>query len=113
MWCVQLKSSRTAPEGFLARVEEVGRYLSDRLEALSQRHGCGEVRGRGLLLALDLGRAIGPDVVARAFEAGLLVNAPRPDTLRFMPALKVTREEIDRMIEMLDRVLEGMPITGG
>ena len=39
------------------------------------------------LLALDLERGIGPDVVARAFEAGLLINAPRPQSVRFMPAL--------------------------
>jgi acetylornithine/N-succinyldiaminopimelate aminotransferase len=36
---------------------------------------------------------------------GLLVNAPRPDTLRFMPALNVTRDEIDRMLVLLEAVL--------
>jgi acetylornithine/N-succinyldiaminopimelate aminotransferase len=39
------------------------------------------------------------------FEHGLLINAPRPDTLRFMPALTVCEEEIDRMLEILEEIL--------
>jgi acetylornithine/N-succinyldiaminopimelate aminotransferase len=38
-------------------------------------------------------------------DRGLLINAPRPDTLRFMPALNVTREEIDQMLALLEVVL--------
>jgi acetylornithine/N-succinyldiaminopimelate aminotransferase len=98
-----------AKPGFLAQVRRTSEYLWQRLETLSRRHGCGEVRGKGLLLALDLGRSVGPDVVARAFETGLLINAPQPQSLRFMPALTVTAEEIDRMIDMLDWVLAQMP----
>ena len=73
------------------------------------RHGCGEVRGRGLLLALDLKRDIAPQVAAVALARGLLLNAPRPNSLRFMPALTVTDEEIDRMIDILDGVLADLP----
>jgi acetylornithine/N-succinyldiaminopimelate aminotransferase len=94
-----------AKPGFLPRVARTGAYLADRLASLSRKHGCGGVRGRGLLLALDLGRDVGPGVVARAFQRGLLINAPRPDSLRFMPALTVTNEEIDLMIGTLDEVL--------
>jgi acetylornithine/N-succinyldiaminopimelate aminotransferase len=72
---------------------------------LSARHGLGEVRGRGLLLALDLKLPIGPALVAQALELGLLLNSPRPDTLRFMPALNVTREEISQMTDQLDTIL--------
>jgi acetylornithine/N-succinyldiaminopimelate aminotransferase len=90
---------------FLRAVESMGAYLAGELERLSARHGLGSVRGRGLLLALDLGRPIGGDVVTRAREAGLLINSPRPDALRFMPALNVTREEIDQMLGLLEVVL--------
>jgi acetylornithine/N-succinyldiaminopimelate aminotransferase len=100
-----------AKPGFLPRVAETGAYLAARLEALAQRHGCGGVRGRGLLLAFDLGRDIGPEVVAQALRCGLLINAPRADSLRFMPALTVSREEIDHMIGILDEVLEGLAET--
>ncbi len=90
---------------FLESVTRSGAYLTSRLEALSGALGLGPVRGRGLLLALDLGQPIGADLVTLAREAGLLINSPRPDSLRFMPALNVTGEEIDAMIDMLERVL--------
>jgi len=41
------------------------------------------VRGRGLLLALNLQSEIGPQVVGLALQRGLLINAPRTDTLRY------------------------------
>ncbi len=86
---------------FLEAVAATGRYLADRLRALSAELGHGEVRGRGLLLALALRGRDAAKVARAALDRGLLVNAPRPDTLRFMPALTVTREEIDRMIDLL------------
>ena len=91
--------------GFLQHVTQMGIYLGGHLEALARKHGLGGVRGRGLLLALDLQRNIGPAVAAAAFARGVLINSPRPDSLRFMPALNVTREEIDQMIVVLDAVL--------
>jgi acetylornithine/N-succinyldiaminopimelate aminotransferase len=91
--------------GFLARVAQAGEHLADGLGMLSVRHGCGGVRGKGLLRALDLKRDIAPEIAARAMERGLLLNAPRPDSLRFMPALTVSDAEIDRMIDILDGVL--------
>jgi acetylornithine/N-succinyldiaminopimelate aminotransferase len=94
-----------ARPGFLATVTQKGLYLAGGLEALSRRHQCGGVRGKGLLLGLDLAREIGPQVVALAFARGLLINSPRQDVLRFMPALTVTRDEIDQMLEILERVL--------
>jgi len=90
---------------FLKAAAEAGLYLESELQKLSTRHGLGEVRGRGLLLALDLKLPIGTAIVAQAFEAGLLLNSPQPDALRFMPALNVTREEISEMIDGLDQIL--------
>jgi acetylornithine/N-succinyldiaminopimelate aminotransferase len=91
--------------GFLASVTHAGEHLADRLSALSRKHGGGEVRGRGLLRGLNLKSDNAAMVAARALDAGLLVNAPRPDTLRFMPALTVSLGEIDQMAEILDSVL--------
>jgi len=91
--------------GFLERVTQAGERLADGLRVLSRQHGGGEVRGRGLLRALDLKRAIAPEVVDRALAQGLLLNAPRMDSLRFMPALTVTDEEIDKMLDILHCVL--------
>ena len=94
-----------AKPGFLPKVVQAGAYLANRLETLSRKHGGSGVRGKGLLLAIDLGREIGPVVVAEALLRGLLINAPRPDSLRFMPALTVTHDEIDEMISILDATL--------
>ncbi len=94
----------TAP-GFLARVVVAGERLATGLRALSRRHGCGEVRGMGLLLALDLRRDTASAVAERAMERGLLINAPRSDSLRFMPALTVSDGEIDQMLDVLDGVV--------
>jgi acetylornithine/N-succinyldiaminopimelate aminotransferase len=91
--------------GFLVRVEQAGEYLANALRVLAQSHGCGEVRGRGLLLALDLRREISSRIVDLARDRGLLINGPRPDSLRFMPALTVSDAEIDGMIDILDGVL--------
>jgi acetylornithine/N-succinyldiaminopimelate aminotransferase len=91
--------------GFLASVRDVGAYLAERLRGLSASLGHGEVRGRGLLLALALGRGEAPKVVDEARERGLLINAPRTDSLRFMPALTVSRDEVDRMLELLEPCL--------
>jgi acetylornithine/N-succinyldiaminopimelate aminotransferase len=91
---------------FLAQVRENGDYLMAKLRSLSGRLGLGEVRGQGLLVALELGRPIGAKVVDEALKAGLLVNSPRPASLRFMPALNVTRDEIDAMLGILQTVLE-------
>jgi acetylornithine/N-succinyldiaminopimelate aminotransferase len=96
---------QVAAPTFLKSVAENGLYLESELQRLSARHGLGEVRGRGLLLALDLRVPIAPSVVAVALDDGVLLNAPRPDTLRFMPALNVTRQEIDLMIGSLDALL--------
>jgi len=90
---------------FLKSAADTGLLLESELQKLSARHGLGEVRGRGLLLALDLKLPIGASIVAQAFEAGMLLNSPQPDALRFMPALNVTREEIALMIESLDAIL--------
>jgi acetylornithine/N-succinyldiaminopimelate aminotransferase len=96
---------RVANSDFLKSVVDTGLYLESELQRMSARHGLGEVRGRGLLLALDLRHRIAASIVAQGFEHGVLLNAPRPDTLRFMPALNVTRDEIAAMIDALDAVL--------
>jgi len=90
---------------FLKAAADAGLFLEGELQKLSARHGLGNVRGRGLLLALDLKLPIGASVVAQAFQSGLLLNSPQPDALRFMPALNVSRAEISEMIEGLDGIL--------
>ena len=95
--------------GFLDQAAAQGAYLGERLQALAQRRGYEGERGAGLLRALMLGSDIAPAVVsaARALDpTGLLINAPRPNLLRFMPALNVSRDEIDQMLALLETALD-------
>lgn len=101
-------SQLTAP-GFLQSVQEKGAYLREQLLALSSEFGLGGERGEGLLRALVLSKDIGPQLVEEARDMqpqGLLLNSPRPNLLRFMPALNVTTEEIDLMIGNLRTLLK-------
>jgi len=91
--------------GFLPSVISKGAYLVSALSELSKRFALGEVRGRGLLVALDLKQDIATKIVEQAREAGLLLNAPRPNLLRFMPALNVSNDELDMMIAILANLL--------
>ncbi|MBL8405782.1 MAG: acetylornithine transaminase [Dechloromonas sp.] len=95
--------------GFLAEVEARGQYLAKRLLELSAKHGLKGERGSGLLRALILDDERGPEIVQKALALtpfGLLLNAPRPNLLRFMPALNVSEAEIDQMIGLLDSLLQ-------
>jgi acetylornithine/N-succinyldiaminopimelate aminotransferase len=94
--------------GFLQSVKDKGAYLRSELLKLTAKHGLEGERGEGLLRALKLGKDIGPQIVDIARDmnpVGLLLNSPRPNLLRFMPALNVTIAEIDQMIAMLSDVL--------
>jgi len=82
-------------EHFIAR----GRELQAKLPAIIK-----DVRGRGLLMGIELNQEAAP-VVARCREQGLLVNAAGEKTVRFAPALTVTREELDEGLRILERVL--------
>ena len=96
-------------KGFLQTVVATGLYLAHRLRAIARELGDGEVRGRGLLVALEIRGRDAKKVAAAALDHGLLINAPRPDALRFMPALTVTRSEIDEMIARLKASLGSRP----
>ncbi|MGB6242213.1 MAG: acetylornithine transaminase [Castellaniella sp.] len=97
-----------AAPGFMESVNARARHLSDGLAALSAKWGMKGERGVGLLRALVMDRDDGPALVTAARERtpeGLLLNAPRGNLLRFMPALNVTDGEIDTMLAWLDELI--------
>lgn len=101
----------TSP-GFLEQVQATGQYMRAGLQALASKYGHGEVRGAGMLLAVALHPdTIGGEVVEAARAAGLIINAPRPDSLRLMPALNVTQDEIDTALRLLEQALA--PLSPG
>ena len=95
-------------DGFLRATRQIGAQLAEGLVAISKEFNLGEVRGRGALLALDLGNNTGPEIVTLAREQGLLLNAPRPNCLRFMPALNSTPTEVDEGLGMLRQILKDL-----
>lgn len=93
-------------EDFLADVREKGAYFADRLAECVDGKKVLEVRGRGLMLGLLLADDIKPgDVVSAAAKAGLLICTAGKQVLRFVPPLVITKDEIDRVIDILKKVL--------
>ena len=87
-------------------VRKVGQYFTSRLEELKNKYSfITDVRGRGLLLAIEFDREIAADVLNSCLENGLLLNRVQPNALRFMPPLIIGNGEVDEAMNILDKVL--------
>ena len=92
-------------DGFLEEVQEKGHYLKEKLEALKTKHDCiEEVRGKGLMLGVAVNVPV-PEVVKKAMEQGLLLVGAGSNAVRFVPPLTVSKEEIDKAVEIFDHSL--------
>ena len=90
-----------------AKSRQVADYLRKGLEEIKGRHPyVTDVRGKGLLLALGFNEDVSGKVVAACNQEGLLLNAVRPNAIRFMPPLTLSNEEVDQGLERLERALE-------
>jgi acetylornithine/N-succinyldiaminopimelate aminotransferase len=85
--------------------KKVGAYFQAKLEAYKAANPKTvlDVRGMGLLLALQFSDTISAKVVASCNEEGLLLNPVRPDAIRFMPPLIITEADVDEAMEKLGR----------
>lgn len=93
-------------EGILRNCVRVGEYFKARLLDLKSRYGfIKEVRGKGLLLGLDLA-CDGVSIVKACMERGFLINCTQEHILRFIPPLIVQEGEIDALIGCLDSIFE-------
>ncbi|HUI04560.1 MAG TPA: acetylornithine transaminase [Acidimicrobiales bacterium] len=92
-----------------ARAEAAGARLRAGLEALD---GVTAVRGAGLLLGAALRAPRAKEVASAALARGLVVNAPRPDTIRLAPSLLVGDDEIDEALGLLAAALGDAGVTG-
>ncbi len=87
----------------------MGAHLTNRLEDLKSRFDViSEVRGRGLLIALEFHDDIAADVLSNANAAGVLLNMVKPNTLRFMPPLNITADEIDEGVARLEKAIASL-----
>ena len=92
-----------------SNARDVGQYLIDKLQELKQKYqGITDVRGRGLLVAVEFDSDIAQQLVLTCLDGGLLVNKLKPDTLRFMPPLIIGKGEVDEALSILDRAISGI-----
>ena len=86
----------------IENVREVAPYLEKRLEELKDRHGCiVERRGTGLMQGLKFDRPVG-EYISRALEKSLILINAGADIIRFVPPLIITKDDVNRMIDILD-----------
>ena len=92
----------------LEHVQEITPYFEERLDGLVEKYDFfTQRRGKGLMQGLVVeGRPVG-EIVAKALENGLVVISAGSDVLRFVPALIITKEQIDEMVEKLEKTIDG------
>lgn len=87
-------------------VKNMGKYFTDELRKLMDKHKViNEVRGKGLLIAIGLEEEVANQIKDECMDNFLIINAPNTKTLRFMPALNISKDEIDEAVSILNRVL--------
>lgn len=91
--------------GVLKNCVQMGKYFVKGLEALKKRFPfIREIRGKGLLLGLEL-TIEGNKIAEACMQEGLLINCTASKVLRFAPPLTITKREIDRGLAILENVL--------
>jgi len=89
------------------KVKRVGKYFVTKLESLKQEFDfITQVRGRGLLIALEFDNEMADELVMACLKKGLLVNKVKPNALRFMPPLIISEREVDKAVDILRDALE-------
>ncbi|UWG97983.1 aspartate aminotransferase family protein [Dehalobacter sp. DCM] len=95
-------------DGFLANVNTKGDYFQNKLQSLADKYNLQtKVRGLGLMLGLPVGEKA-PAIVSECCANGLLINCVGGKTLRFLPPLTVSIEEIDQAMVILEQAFEKM-----
>jgi 4-aminobutyrate aminotransferase-like enzyme len=90
-------------------VKKVGAHMMNGLKKLQKKYPfIVDVRGRGLLLAIQFNSDMSQDILQRCLKEGLLVNAVKPNAIRIMPPLIITEKEIDKAIGIFDKVFSGI-----
>jgi acetylornithine/N-succinyldiaminopimelate aminotransferase len=95
-------------EGMLENCQKMGDYFISELEAIKKKFSfVKEVRGKGLILGMELKRD-GSPIVKEMLRKKILINCTMGNVLRFLPPLIVTKEEIDWVVKALEEVFKNM-----
>jgi acetylornithine/succinyldiaminopimelate/putrescine aminotransferase len=88
---------------------KVGQYLTTKLKSLKKKFQfITDVRGCGLLVAIEFSSDIAQSALTACLDRGLLVNRVKPNALRFMPPLIIGNEEVDEALGILDKALSSV-----
>jgi acetylornithine aminotransferase/acetylornithine/N-succinyldiaminopimelate aminotransferase len=100
-------------DGLIDRCAQLGDYFKQKLSSLKDRyHFIKGVRGKGLMLGMELDPSVpGKEIVNAALNQGYIINCAGHNTLRFVPPLVITRQEIDGLIDTLDKIFKGIMET--
>ena len=93
----------------LAHIRETGAYFKSRLDEFKSLPVVKEVRGDGLMLAVDL-HIPGKDIVKQMLEQGFIINCTHDTVLRFLPPFIITTKQIDKFVRALKPVLEAQKL---
>lgn len=92
-------------EGLLDKGADMGRYLVDGFKkALAEQAGITDIRGKGMMIGIDLDRPCG-ELVGQALEKGLLINVTAGQTIRLLPPLVLDQAQADQLIEQLSALV--------
>ncbi len=102
-------------ENLLENAAKMGSYWNSKMQAFCEKYAfIDSPRGLGLMQAVNVKHELAPTIVQQALEHGLLLNALGPSTLRVVPPLIVTPQDVDEAAELLDQVLTdvaNMPVA--
>lgn len=86
--------------------KNTGDYFKAELNKLKEKHTLiKDVRGIGLMIGLEIDESVAKEVFGKLFENGFLASLCGGKTLRFVPALIVTKQDIDLLVKVLDKIL--------
>ncbi|MBR0472433.1 MAG: aspartate aminotransferase family protein [Methanosphaera sp.] len=92
-------------ENLVKKSNDNGLYFMEKLESLKDKHDCiVDVRGHGLMVGVELNYQCG-DLVSKAQENGVLINVANGSVIRFVPPLIITRDELDKVVNVIDEIL--------
>ena len=108
---VEVMKILTEDEIILDTCRRMGSYLVDELNNLKLKYPdiIKDIRGKGLLIGMELNIA-GEDVVRECLKKGVIINCTMERVLRFLPPLDVSQPDIDKVIETLTDVFDGIRI---
>ena len=97
--------SKLLDDDLLSHVKEIGDYFKEELAALKEKYDLvTDLRGKGLMLGLELKKGA-KEVVKKLLERNILILTAGENVLRFLPPLIITKEEVDKLIKELNKIL--------